>query len=427
MRGLNNIRRFMSERMRFLEELRREHGRLAQFSVGKQKFHLVCQPERVREILVTYDSHFTKGRGLKNAKRVLGEGLLTSEGDFHKKQRRLMQPVFNRQKVLQFAPTMIESALHYQQRWADGVKLDLAREMTQLTLIVVGKTLFDTDVEQDFAEVEPVVTDLRALFEKALNPYYAMLERFTPGQRMRVENTNRKLDRIVYRLIEDHRANPRNDLLSMLIEALEVGTSDRIIRDEVLTLYLAGHETTAYALTWTLWIMSFHPRQRERLFAEVRDHQPGPASYGQLTYTEAAVLETLRLYPPAWIFGRTCVQDVQLEGLDLRAGDLIILSPFLLQRDPEYFTDPLSYRPERWLETPRSSLPKYCYFPFGAGSRVCIGEHFALLEAVLVLAVLFKNWDFEPIFGNLVKLDGGITLRPSPGAYAKLLRRKGVE
>jgi cytochrome P450 len=416
-------RKFISNRLGFLSDLRERGGRISSFEFAQRKFHLVCEPSLVREVLVNQQHRFHKGQGLRNAKPILGEGLLTSEDAFHRQHRRIMQPVFNRQKVLEFAPTMLDCAARYQEHWTEGARLDLGREMTQLTLNIVGKTLFDTDAEQDFAEIEPIVTDLRALFRVILNPLHPLLVKLVPGLRKKFQGSKQRLDQIIYRMIEDHQRIPRNDLLGMLLVAFaDEPALQEVVRDEVVTLYLAGHETTAYALTWTLWFLSFHPHIRGRIREELQGHQLGPDSYGKLTYLEGVVLETLRIYPPVWIFGRTCLENLELEGLDLKKDDLVLLSPFLLHRDPDFFPDPLTYRPERWLETPRTSLPKYCYFPFGAGARVCIGEHFALLETILSLGSMFSRWDFLPVFGNPVNFDAGVTLRPSPKAYVKLAR-----
>jgi len=386
-------------------------------------------------VLVTNSQNYMKGLALQRAKRLLGEGLLTSEGEFHRRQRRLAQPAFHRARLASYGESMIEYATLTGARWQDGATLDIAEEMMRLTLAIVGKTLFDADVESDAPEVGDAMSVVMDLFNTITIPFFELLQKLPLPQLRRFDIAKAKLDAIIFRMIEERRRSggDRGDLLSMLLLAQdEEGDggqmTDTQLRDELMTIFLAGHETTANALTWTWYLLSQNPAVEAALHAELDrvlgGRLPTVDDAGRLPYTEMVLTESMRLYPPAWALGRMTLSDVEIGGYRVPKRSLVLMSQYVMHRDPRYYADPLRFDPLRWTAAERESRPQFSYFPFGGGPRRCIGEGFAWMELILLLATLAQQWQMRLLPNQVVALRPVITLRPKHGMQMTVLRRK---
>jgi cytochrome P450 len=396
-------------------------GDVVHARLGPQRIALVSHPDLVKEVLVTQGRSFMKGRALQQAKRILGNGLLTSEGDLHLRQRRLIQPLFREERIAGFGTDMVAEALRASARWRDGDELDIGAEMTRLTLAIVGQTLLDADVESDADEVGEAMTTATELFGRLLLPGAGLLERLPLPASRRFRSSQARLDAIVQLMIDERQERPgrHGDLLAMLLAARDDGGAmdSRQLRDEVMTIFLAGHETTSQALSWTWYLLAGGPHVEARLheeLAQLGGRPPRVDDLPALCYTRAVVAESMRLYPPAWAIGRRALRDVMLGDSPVKRGTIVVMSPWVVQRDARWFPEPERFAPERWLaEDP--SRPRYAYFPFGGGSRLCIGERFAWMEAVLVLATLARRWTFRLAPGFSVEAAPRFTLRLAHG------------
>jgi len=420
--------------LRFLPELVRKHGDVVRFNLGPQEVILLNDPELIREALINQDRHFTKGPGLRVAERLLGKGLLTSEGEFHRRQRRLAQPAFHRPRIAAYGETMVEHTNRWTSAWQDGAEVDMAEEMRGLTLLIAAKTLFDTEVESEIGEISDALTQSLRLYRLATLPFAARFEPLVPALTRRFQQARSRLDSTVYRMIRERRASgeDRGDLLSMLILARDVDgdgnqMTDEQLRDEAMTLLLAGHETTANAMAWTCYLLSQNPEAAERLHAEVDTVLAGRAptsdDVAQLPYTRMVFAESMRCYPPAWIIARWARSACPVGPHLIPEGTLVFMSQWVTHHDERYYPDPLRFDPERWTPEAAASRPRFSYYPFGGGSRVCIGEHFAWMEGVLVLAAMASRWRFDLVPGHPVVPEPLITLRPKHGIRMTVHRR----
>lgn len=420
------MRTFRSNPLGFLTKIARKYGDLVYFRVMSFDMHLVNHPDYVREILVTNQGNFVKSRALQRAKALLGEGLLTSEGQHHLRQRRLVQPAFHRERLAGYAAVMSDYAVRFRERWKAGSVIDVSRVMPHLTLAIVAKTLFTADVENDAPEIGAAMSSVLQMFDLLLLPYSDIIKRLPLPSVRRYEKARALLDAKVYGLIRERRASGADtgDLLSMLLLAQDDekntgGMTDQQVRDEALTLFLAGHETTANALAWTWYLLSQNPDVERRLHQELDtvlgDHAPELSDVPNLQYTERVLAEALRLYPPAWGVGRLAKEAFRLGGFDIPANSVCILSPYVMHRDARWFPDPEKFDPERWTPEARDARPKFSYFPFGGGARVCIGERFAWMEGVIVLAALAQKWQLRLVAGQRIEPKPLITLRVKNG------------
>ena len=389
---------------------------------------LLNHPDLIRDVLVTHNRNFRKGRGLERAKRLLGEGLLTSEGELHRRQRRLAQPAFHRDRVAAYGAVMAAYAARSRDRWREGATVNVGEEMMRLTLAVVAKTLFDADVEgAEAAEVGAALTEAFDSFTFAVLPFGEQLEKLPLPPVRRFNRARDRLDRTIYRMIAERRAagDDRGDLMSMLLLAQDAegdggGMSDRQLRDEAMTIFLAGHETTANALTWSWYLLSRHPEVEARLHAEVDAalgagegaRLPTAADMAALPYTRMVLAEAMRLYPPAWIIGRRAIDAYPVREWVLPPRTIVLASQFVTQRDARFWPDPERFDPERWTSAAQEGRPKFAYFPFGGGPRICIGEQFAWMEGVLVLATIAQRWRLRATAGAIAPRPM-ITLRPA--------------
>jgi len=411
--------------IRVFQHLADTYGDAAHYKLGRQHVVFLNSPEYIRQILVVENANFVKERTVRRMKMLVGEGLITSENPFHRKQRLLAQPAFYRQRIAGYADSIVHKAAILHHRWKNGQQLDISLAMMHLTLDIIAKTLFDSEVAAEVAEISSEVNAIMRLYNfLVMVPYAEMLQHYPlPGMR-RFRRARSRLDRIVYRMIREHREDNRDrgDLLSMLLAArYEDGSAmpDLQVHDEVMTIFLAGYETLANALTWTWYLLSQNPEAESKLHEEV-DSVLGmrDATYNDvpnLRYTEMVLAESMRLYPPAWAMGRLALDDFELGPYFLPKGTTVFLCQYVVHRDPRYFPDPERFDPERWTPEAKASRPRFSYFPFGGGARQCIGESFAGMEGVLILATLARRWRLRLVPGHPVEPQPLITLRPKHG------------
>jgi cytochrome P450 len=426
-----------------LAKIAHRYGDIVHMSIQGRHLYLLNRPEFIEDVLITHNKDFVKGQGLQRTKALLGEGLLTSEGDFHLRQRRLIQPVFHRQQLNQYGQVMVEAAEQASERWsrqagADGsLVIDVEREMKRLALAIAGRTLFNADVEADASEVGQALSNImelqNSLFARPADSTGLLGGRIAE----RFAENRERLDRIVYRLIAGRRKMMErgqpgpDDVLGRLLKAQDAedgsGMSDQQVRDEVLTLFLAGHETTANALTWTWYLLSQNLQVEAYLHQEVdrvlSGNAPGVADLENLPYTHNVFTESMRIYPPAWIIGRQVQNEYEVGGYILPVGSGVLLSQWVMHHDPRYYPDPWRFDPDRWQPEQKSRRPKFAYFPFGAGPRQCIGENFAWMEGELVLAALARSWQMRLMPGQKIDIRPRITLRPKYPILMRLERR----
>jgi cytochrome P450 len=408
----------------FHERMARQYGDIVFIPLGRQKIYSVGHPDAIRDILVTHQNKFKKSRMLERARVLLGDGLLTSEGDLHRRQRRLVQPAFHRDRLAGYGAVMVERSAVLREQWKPGQSMDVLQEMMRLTLAIVAKTLFSTEVDSEADEIGTALTQVFDLFEIILMPFSETLEKLPLPAVRRFHRARKRLDETIYRLIAERRVDGRDagDLLSMLLLACDEDDQGRMtdpqVRDEALTLFLAGHETTSNALTWTWYLLSQNPPAEAAFHAELdrvlAGRLPSFEDLPQLRYTESVLAESMRLFPPVWAIGRRALEDYPVGDFVIPARSVVLMSPYAVHRDPRWFPDPLEFRPERWL-TEDPARPKFGYFPFGGGARVCIGERFAWMEGILILAALGQRWRLRLEPGHPVETHARITLRPKHG------------
>jgi cytochrome P450 len=419
----------------FFQRLANEYGDISYFRFGPQQAFFLNHPDYIRDVLVTHHQSFIKGLALQRAKRLLGEGLLTSEGEFHRRQRRLSQPAFHRARVASYAMTMTDYAVQASDGWSDGETLDMSEEMMRLTLAIVGKTLFDADVISDAREVGQAMTIVMDLFNTITIPFYELIQKLPLPQIRRFDKARAKLDAIMFRLIEQRRRSGEDhgDLLSMLLLAQDVEGDGGVmtneqLRDELMTIFLAGHETTANALTWTWYLLSQNPAVETKMHAELdrvlAGRIPRFDDVAALKYTEMVLTESMRLFPPAWALGRIAHEDIEIGGYLVPKNSLVLMSQYVTHRDERFFAEPLKFDPERWQPELRETRPQFSYFPFGGGPRRCIGEGFAWMEGILLLATLAQKWRARLVLDHPVALRPVITLRPKYGMKMTVMNRR---
>jgi cytochrome P450 len=401
----------------------REYGDIFYYRAGWIHVYFLNHPDYIESVLVNQYQNFNKDRVIRNSRWLFGNGLLTSEGSDWMRQRRLSQPAFHRERITSYAQTMTSYTKEMLNSWKDGETRDIHQEMMRLTVRIVAKVLFSVDVSE---ETEKVAASLNVLMQQGSGGRMVLPAsfRYLPFPAMaRVRRAARLLDEVVYAMIRKRRATDcdAGDLLSMLLQAEDEDGSrmtDQQLRDEAITFLLAGHETTALSLTWIWYLLSQHPEVEHRLREELRLVLNGRVPVAQdlvrLPYTEQVVKEAMRLYPPAWGVARTVVKDCEIGGYQIPLGANIVASQWVMHRDPRYFSDPEKFNPDRWSTvTPR--LPRFAYFPFGGGPRVCIGAAFAMMEAMLLLATIAQQFQLRLVPGHQIAAMPSITLRPANG------------
>jgi cytochrome P450 len=394
----------------------------------------INHPDLIEEVLVEHNRDYIKPLTIQRFKTLLGTGLFTSEGDFWRRQRRLMQPAFHRARIDGYASAMIDYASRATESWSDGEERNVFEEMSRLTFGVVGKTLFDTDVTHDASDVGAALTTALQALNDRVSSFGVMLPDAVPlPATRRLRKAVERLDGIVYRLIDERRGSDtdRGDLLSMLLQVRDEddgsGMSKKQVRDEIMTMVLAGHETTSLALAWTWTLLAQHPRAEARFHAELLDvlgdRPPRPADLPRLTYTSMVINESLRLYPPAWAIERASICPTQVGDRRVPRNFTFIMSPWTIQHDARWFERPFEFNPDRWADGFARKLPRFAYFPFGGGPHQCIGNTFALTEATLVLATIGQRFGFRLLPGQDLRPAPTITLRPKQGLRMRLVRR----
>jgi cytochrome P450 len=411
---LGHLPSFQADATGFLLRTAREQGDVAWFRLGRTDAVLLSHPDHVRQVLVDRAADFTKGRLMQRARRLLGDGLLTSEGDMHRQQRRRIQPVFTRERLQEYAALVPKLAGSQMAGWREGSPLRVDTEMDALAMRIVVQALLGTSIE---AEVPALGRALRRLARWApllAAPGGTVLESIRVPGLGRLGDAIEMVEAVVDRKIEEGRTE--GALLGALL-GLDDGSrmSSQLVRDEVMTIFLAGHDTTAAALTWIWLLLGHHPdaarRVQEELGSVLGGREPEVADLDRLPYTNAVVKETLRLYPPIGRIGRRPVRDLDLDPPALRKDTAVFLSPFVTGRDPRWFPAPETFRPERWSE-PEAGLPRFAWFPFGAGPRSCIGEHFARMVLTLAVATIGGRWRLQPAMRELPRVRSLLTLKP---------------
>jgi cytochrome P450 len=397
------------------------YGDFVPVRFGPFRAHVAFGPAEIEETLTEHAADFRKAFGTRMLIPLLGNGLLTAEGDEWLRNRRLASPAFHRERVTGYGRTMSRYAEDAAETWRDGATVDLHDAMTELTLRIVARTLFDTDVTPQIEEVARVGTQIQDFYYLRFASLRFLIPTWlpTPGNR-RLGQAIRRLDEVVYGIMRERRTGEdRGDLLSLLLLVRDehgAGMSQRQVRDEVMTLLLAGHETTAIALTWAFLLLDQNPEARSRLEAELAkvlgDRPATPEDVPAMVYTQAVINETLRLYPPAYITSREAARATTIGGVSIPKGHVILISIYATHRDPRFFPEPDAFRPERWLDGLEKRLPRGAFIPFGMGSRKCIGSSFALMEATLLLATIARRWRFD-LIPDAVPTHPSITLRPA--------------
>ena len=415
----------------FFTKLARDYGDVSQLRLLNFRTLFINHPDDIEDVLVNNARKFEKGRVMKANMRLFGEGLLTSEGDFWLRQRRLAQPAFHRARVAAYGTTMVEYAERAMRGWKSGEVRDIHEDMMEITLQIVGKTLFNAELTRDAKEVGEtmeVLLKLAADFGKSI-----LIPLWVPTPRnLRARMGIRRIEKIIYRIIAQKRAEASDtgDLLSMLLAVQDEDGSrmtDKQLRDETITLFLAGHEATANALSWTIWLLAQNPAAEKKFFEELagvlNGRAPNVEDMPKLTYTANILTESMRLYPPAWGMARLVKEEVEVAGYKLVPGNGVACAQWVVHRDALWFDEPKRFLPERWEGDLAKRLPRFAYFPFGGGPRQCIGNSFALMEATLILATIAQKFRFKLVEGHPVKPLASITLRPQHGIRATLEAR----
>jgi cytochrome P450 len=413
-------------------------GRAAHYRLFLHHIVLLNDPSDIREVLVDKAQFFIKERTQKRMKILLGEGMITSDGELHKRHRRIAAPAFHRQRIQAYAGTIVSHAAAMRKEWQPDKPIDVAAEMMRLALQITARTLFDTEVTPEIHTINDEANAVMDMYNSliAMPRAELLLKLHLPiPVLMRFRKSKKRLDAVVDSMIAnkqtqiaqaDRDGRPiGGDLLSMLIAARDEeaqgkgGLTPAELRDEVLTIFLAGYETVANALSWTWLLLGQNPEAESRLHQELdtvlQGRLPTLEDLPRLPYTEMVVAEAMRLYPPAWAMGRQATADIEIGPYRIPAGSFVFFSQYIVQRNAKYFPDPLAFRPERFTPEAKASRPKFAYFPFGGGGRQCIGESFAWMEAVLVLATLAQQWHLKPIENQRIALQPKITLRPKFG------------
>ena len=426
--ALRGLLRMGRDPLGFFSKLAADYGDFVQFRIGPRQLYLLTDPELIREVLVGMPRALHKDQGIQAIKLLLGEGLLGSEGEFHRRQRRLSQPAFHSARIGSYAQTMVARAVRARDSVRDGQELDLCALLMELTLAIVGETLFGTDVEKEAPIVRETLDVAMQLFTMARIPFAHLLDKLPLPSTRRFHKARDRLDRVLYRIIEERRreGKDRGDLLSMLLLAQDegVGTanasmSDQQLRDELVTLFLAGHETTSNALAWTFHCLAQNPDIERTLHAHLDavldGRAPEAGDYKRLEYCERVFAESMRLYPPAWIIARKVIEPIELRSCHIAPGDGLIMPQWVVHRDAKLWPDPLRFDPDRFLPEAKAGRAKFAYFPFGGGPRVCIGESFAWMEGTLILAALAQKFRFVPVPGQSIEPLPRVTLRLAHG------------
>jgi cytochrome P450 len=455
---------FLRDPLTVLHNLSKEYGDISHFKFGKNHIYLLNNPDYIKEVLVNYENNFIKSRGLQLAKRILGEGLLTSEGEIHRRQRQLIQPIFHQDEIPNYANIMTDYTLGVSSQWYDQAIIDIHKEFMHLALAIVSKIFFSVSIEEsEIKVIDQCVTTIIEHFNRARMPFAGIIEKVPLPSNIQFYQAKKHLDEIIYRIIDSHVNNDSDnnnynqqqngshlhkDLISLLLQGRDnsyfstsknnedanniTSTNRHQLRDNVMTIFLAGHETVANALTWTFYLLSQNPKEEKMLHEELdsvlHDDNAAPTAthISKLEYTQKVFAESMRLYPPAWAIGRQAIENCKIGDYVIPAGSSILMSQYLMHHDNRYFPKPELFDPERWDPQEKAKRPRFCYFPFGGGKRSCIGETFAWMEGILVIATIARRWKMRVMPGHPVVLQPLVTLRPKHGMQTKLIHRNNA-
>jgi cytochrome P450 len=427
---LGNLLDFSRDVLRYYQEWTRDYGDIVSLRFGAWPAVLISNSDYAEYVLVKNHRNFIKfPLFFRHVRAIFGQGLVTSEGEFWHRQRRLAAPAFHAQRVATYGEVMVHDTERMLTGWRAGEVRDVHTDMMALTLRLAAKTLFNAEVEEDVSDIGKAFNAItEEIVLRGRRPFRIPDMIPTPGN-IRYMRGVRRIDQLVNTIIHERKrqGGDHGDLLSMLMLARDDDgrpMSDRQLRDEVITLLIAGHETTALALSWTFYLLSLNPEADAKLAAELREvlggRAPTVADLPRLKYTEQVITESMRIYPPAWGIGREALADCEIGGYAIPAGTTVIISAWVSHRNPRYFPDPLAFRPERWEGDFAASLPRFAYIPFGGGPRICIGNRFAMMEAVLILATVAQRFRLQWQADHPVVPLPSITLRPQGGVWVKV-------
>jgi cytochrome P450 len=425
-RVMGVMKEFNRDSLGFIERVQREYGDIVWSRFLYVPALFLYHPNEIEYVLATNAKNFVKAMTLRSNffQRLVGNGLLTSEGEEWKRQRRLTSPAFHRHRIANYADTMVNYTRRMTSAWTDGETRDTHHDMMRLTLEIVVRCLFSADVSNDVDDVGETLKELVKPFAAQATLKWILNNRLPTPQHLQFNRLVKKIDKVVYRIIAERRAQPDDagDLLSMMLKARdEDGSqmSDQQLRDEVMTLFLAGHETTALTLAWTWYLLGSNQDAENKFHAELDEviggREPTFDDLPRLKFTEKIAKECMRLYPPAYGLGREAINDCEIGGYPVPAGTQVFMFQWATQRDSRFFDEPLAFKPERWTEEFEASLPKYAYFPFGGGPRACVGASFAMMEMILVLATIGKRYRLELVRDHPVEVYPAMSLRPKNG------------
>jgi cytochrome P450 len=427
---------FNRDSLAFLERLARDYGDIVRTRFFYVPAYFLYHPDHIEYVLATNNRNFIKPLSFRTPffQRLVGNGLLTSEGEFWRRQRRLAQPAFHRERINNYARSMVKDTEAMLATWRDGEIRDTHRDMMRLTMEVVTHTLFNANVSDDADKVARALAILVEPFSSQATLKWILDNRLPTPTNRRFHKVSAELDEVIYRIIGQRRASDnqdQGDLLSMLLQAHDEDGSqmtDKQLRDEVITLFLAGQETTALTLVWACYLLAQHPEAERALWQELdevlKGRAPEASDVPQLKFTEMIVKESMRLYPPAYVVGREAVNECEIGGYNIPPRTQLFMSTWVVHRDPRFFDEPEKFKPERWTPEFINNLPKYAYFPFGGGPRVCIGNAFAMMEIVLLLATIAQKFSLSLVTKHPVELQPAMSLRPRNGIRMKIERRQ---
>ena len=430
---LGVMREFNRDTLGFIERCH-QYGDVVRSRFLYVYAYFLYNPKDIETLLATNARSYRKAGSLRSPffHRLVGNGLVTSEGEFWRRQRRLAQPAFHRQRISSYGDVMVEYANRAISKWQNGEVHDLSRDMTRLTLEIVVKTLFNSDVSKDADHVGQILSQIVKPFASQATVKWILDNRLPTPAHRRYFTLVSEIDRIVFRIIGERRASgvDQGDLLSMLLAAQDedgAQMTDRQLRDEVMTLFLAGHETTALSLSWSWYLLARHPEVEKKFHQELTEvlggRAPEVTDLQNLTYTDMIARETMRLYPPAYAVGREALEETEIAGFRVPKGSQVFAFQWATQRDERFFEQPNDFKPERWTAESAQQLHKYAYFPFGGGPRQCIGNYFAMMEIVLVLATIGQRYRFSLESDQPVEVLPVLSLRPKTGILVKVQER----
>jgi cytochrome P450 len=411
----------------------RTYGDIFHYRFLYRHVYFINHPDLIKDVLVTYAPKFKKGDAVRANRRIFGNGLLSNEGAAWLEQRRLIQPAFHRTRIEGYAATMVSCTEKMMATWRPGETRDIHEDMMRLTLEIVAKALFSVEIASQEDRIAIALNTLMQLSTGGRLLLPEVFRRIPTAKNRQYHRATEELDEIVYGIIRRRQSGPlagSHDLLAALLDARYEdgsGMSAEQLRDEVMTLLLAGHETTAVSLSWVWMLLAQHPdvelQLRRELESVLAGRAPGVQDIPNLGVTERIVKEAMRLYPPAWATVRTAVEDVELAGYTIPPTSSVVMSQWVMHRDPRFYDAPEQFRPDRWLEERYKSAPRFSYFPFGGGPRICIGASFAMTEAVLVLATIAPRWQMRLVSEAPPDPVPGITLRPRNGVKVSVSPR----